>query len=92
MRTQTHAANTNTWLEATSEGEIRAYVVNYTPTLSIRESPFPVSDLGRELSQVSVFWFPDLSSVFAGPQIDLELEAWDILSNEALETFERDLE
>jgi len=91
MKTQTDEANTATWLEASGRESIRAYVESYTPTLTICESASPSRDLYKVLREVSV-WFSDLSSGSLEPELNLELQAWDVLSDEALEIFEQDLE
>ena len=90
MRTQTDDANTATWLETSGRKSIRAHVESYIPMLTICESPLPNRDLYKVLREVSV-WFSELSFGSFELELNLELQAWDILSDEALEIFERDL-
>jgi hypothetical protein len=85
MQPETNEANTRTWLEGSKEMKIKAYVENHIPTLSVRESPAPsTSPYSASL--------PMQRPVTLGPQLEMELQAWDILSDEALRNFEQGLE
>jgi hypothetical protein len=91
MTRQTSGANTATWLEASKDIKIRAYVESYTPTLTIQEQIYPSPDFCEDLWEISI----PLSEERAGaiePELALELEAWDILSDEALRNFENQLD
>ena len=87
MQPETNGANTNTWLEASKGVTIRAYIENYAPTLSIRETPSASTGLYDALKKVSVP-FPMQRAVTLEPRLEIELQAWDILSDEALRDFE----
>jgi hypothetical protein len=83
---RTNTANTRTWLEASKGIKIKAYIGSYMPTLSVRESPFPSEDLYDVLREVSV---PvPMTRAAVEPQLEMELQAWDVLSDEALLNFE----
>lgn len=90
MQPETNGANTRTWLEASKEMKIRAYIEGYMPTLSVRESPFPSANLYDALRKISVS-LPMQRVVTLEPQLEMELQAWDILSDEALRNFEQGL-
>ena len=90
MQPETNEANTRTWLEANKEVKIRAYIESYMPTLSVRENPFPGGNLYDALRRVSVP-LPMQRAATLEPQLEMELEAWDILSDEALRDFEQGL-
>lgn len=91
MGPDTDRANTDTWLRASKDKKVRAYIESYTPTLSIRESRSPGADLYDTLERVSVA-FPLQNVVAPAPGLESELQAWDILSDEALREFELGLE
>lgn len=91
MQPETNEANTTTWLEASKEMKIRAYIESYMPTLSLRERLSPSANLYDALREVSVPP-PRQRAVTLGPQLEMELQAWDVLSDEALRDFERELE
>ena len=90
MEPKTNEANTRTWLEASSSIRIRAYIENYTPTLSIRERPLPSENLYDMLRKISVP-LPVERVVTIERQLEMEFQAWDILSDEALMNFEQEL-
>ena len=90
MQPETDGANTRTWLEASKDMEIRAYIESHMPTLSVRESPSPSGNLYDTLRKVSVS-LPTQRAVALEPQLEMELQAWDTLSDEALRNFEQGL-
>jgi hypothetical protein len=91
MEPQTNAANTKDWLKATKELTIRAYVETYMPTVSVRGRPSPPQAFDEALRKVSVP-LPAERVPIIDPQLDIELQAWDVLSDEALKNFERELD
>jgi len=93
MQPETNGVNTNTWLEASKEMKIAPYIVNYMsmPTSVICKNPYPPSmglyDAFRNISvPISM-----QRAVTSEPQLEVELRAWDILSDEALIGFEQRL-
>ena len=90
MEPLTNVTNTKNWLEASRGIRIRAYIESYTPTLSVRERPFPSGNLYDSLRKVSVL-LPTKCAATLEPQLDIEFQAWDILSDEALVNFELEL-
>jgi len=91
VQPETNGANTRTWLEASKEIKIRAYIESYMPTLTVRESPFPSAGLYDALEKISVPLSLQRVATLE-PQLEMELQAWDILSDEALKDFEQELE
>lgn len=75
MQIATSDANTKTWLEATKKITISAPIESYMPTISMRQSSF----IGVWLHIQS-----DLT-------LEMELQSWDILSDDALWNFEHRL-
>jgi len=91
MEPETNAADTRTWLEVSKEIRIRAYIESYVPTLSIREKPLPGRNLYDALRKISVP-FPMRRAATIEPRLEMELQAWDVLSDEALRNFEQGLD
>lgn len=90
MQPETSGANTNTWLEASKEMKIEAYIESFMPTLSISGNPYPNTGLYDVLKKISV----PISlqpAITLEPQLEMELRAWDTLSDEALIDFEQRL-
>jgi serine kinase of HPr protein (carbohydrate metabolism regulator) len=90
MQPETSGANTNTWLEASKKMKIKAYIESFMPTLSVSRNPYPNTDLYDALKNISV---PiSLQKVTdLEPQLEMEIRAWDTLSDEALIDFEQRL-
>jgi len=91
MERQTNAANTKDWLKATKDLTIRAYVETNVPTVSMHGRPAPPPVFDEALRKVSVP-LPAQRVPVIDSQLDIELQAWDVLSDEALENFERELD
>lgn len=90
MEPKTDAANTRTWLEGSRDIRILAYVESYAPTRSVRERAYPGEDLYDALRRVSVL-LPTNRVAAIPPELEAEFQAWDVLSDDALETFEQEL-
>jgi len=90
MQPETGGANTNTWLEASKEMKVKAYIESYMTTLSISGNPCPNTDLYDALREISVPVSLQLVTTLE-PQLEMELRAWDALSDEALIDFEQRL-
>lgn len=90
MQPETDGVNPRTWLEASKGIKIRAYIESYMPTVSVRQSSFPSANLYDALRKISVA-LPMQRAVTLEPHFEMELQAWDILSDEALRNFEQEL-
>ena len=88
---ETDEANTRTWLEASKGIRIRTYIESRMSTLSLRERPSPSENLYEALRKISVP-LPMRRAATLEPQLEMELQAWDVLSDEALRNFEQGLE
>ena len=90
MEPRTDVANTKNWLEASRGIRTRAYIESYMSTVSMGERPFPSGNFYESLRTVSVL-LPTKRAATLEPQLDMEFQAWDILSDEALANFELEL-
>jgi len=90
MQPETNGVNTNTWLEASKDIKIRAYIENYMPTFNMVDKPNQYLGFYDSLREISVP-FPIRPAINLEPYLDLELMAWDSLSDEALFDFEQGL-
>ena len=90
MQPETNMATTNTWLEVSKELKIKAYIESYTSITSIYNSLCPIADLHDELIRISIP-FPKQRDTTQDQQLEMELSAWDTLSDEALIDFEQRL-
>jgi len=90
MEPQTDAANMRSWLGTSPQIKITAYIENCVSTLNIREAPLSRVDFYETLRKFSVPFRKDRSAILE-PQLDLEFQAWDALSDEALMNFEQEL-
>lgn len=90
MQPETNGANTNTWLEASKEIKIKAYIESYLPTVSICENHNPSVGLYDALREISVP-FSMQRVITLESQLEMELRAWNTLSDEALIDFEQRL-
>jgi hypothetical protein len=90
MEPQTNTASTKDWLETLSGICIRAYIEAYMPTMNVRETPFSCYDFydSFENSRLSL---PAEYLQIDESQLKWEIQSWDILSDEALEKFEQEL-
>jgi hypothetical protein len=80
MEPQTDTAGSQDWLEASRELKIRAYVQNSAPTRTVYNT------LSRLAARVQAERRCPID-----PELDLEFQAWDALSDEALSSFEHAL-
>jgi hypothetical protein len=87
MQPETNEVSTKTWLEASKDITIRAYIESYMSTLNIRENLSPSTGLYDALRKISVP-HPLRRAVTLEPRLEMELQAWDTLSDEALRDFE----
>ena len=87
MQPQTNKADTKTWLEASKEIDIRAYIEGYMPNLNICANIFPLASIYKTQVEVCV---PSIikQSVTLDPIMQTEFQAWEVLSDEALRDFE----
>ena len=90
MDPQTNVANTKDWREACRGIRIRAYIESYMPTLSIQERSSPVEDFYDALRKISVP-LPTERAATTADELDMEFQAWDALSDEALVNLEQEL-
>ncbi len=90
MEPQTNGANTKDWLEAIKEYKINAYIDNYMPTQSMHGVSISTEGFYDEMLKVYV-QVPVHPAVFLEHEIKMELDAWDILSDEALSAFELEI-
>lgn len=91
MEKQTNTANTQDWLEASRGTRIRPYVEAYMSTLNLGDRPLRQESFDEALKSISVPIL-EVDIPVVGPQFDLELQAWDVLSDEALSNFEQNLD
>jgi|GEM_PF-1653304 len=87
MQMQTNQANTKTWLEASKNLDIRAYVECYMPKLCLSENIFPLAGMYETQREVSSP-FEIGQSVIQDLIYPTEFQAWEFLSEEALRNFE----
>jgi len=90
MQPETTGVNTNTWLEASKDINIRAYIENFMQTFNIADKPNPSIGFDDALREISVP-FPIRPAINRESKLDMELMAWDSLSDEALLNFEQGL-
>jgi len=90
MEIRTDTANSRDWLEASKEVRIRAYIENYIPTLSIHEKPLSGENFYEALRGISVP-LAEKHPAIQEPHLGTEFQAWDVLSDEALTSFEQEL-
>lgn len=91
MESQTCVASTKDWLEASKEMKIKLSVENSISTVNAYRFAVSLGELLDTLKQISLP-FLGRPSVVVEPSLDLEFEAWDSLSDEALVNFEYALE
>ena len=91
MEPQTQVASAKDWLEADTGIKIMPYVQNYALTSTVWNRPLPSMDFLAALRRISVP-LPAQRRSELEPQLDLEFQAWDTLSDEALMNFEQQLD
>ena len=91
MEPQTDTVNSKLWLGARRETKIAAYIENRASTLNIWEGPSTELDFYAALRQVSVS-VGERRSIVVDHQLNLEFQAWDVLSDDALMDFEQNLD
>ena len=92
MQPETHEANTETWIKASQDLNVKPFVEGYMATVSVNGYPVPTEQgLYDELKKIGAL-FPIPAAGVVGPQLEMELQAWDLLSDEALRDFEAGLE
>ena len=90
MKPRTETVNSKSWIEANKGIKITSYIENRVSTLSIRERPLPGGNFYELLRETSVM-VPKEQPAVVEHELDLELQAWDALSDEALVSFEQEL-
>jgi hypothetical protein len=95
MMPRTDAATTKDWLEGSERIEITSYVQSYVPTAVALEIPAidPILDksLLDTLVKSSMALRIEQRSPATQPELELEFQAWDSLSDEAFLNFEQEL-
>ena len=90
MEPRTETINAKSWIGANKEIKIAAYIENYAPTLSVWKKTLPDEDFYDLLRETSVMVLEKRTAI-EEPELDLEFQAWDALSDEALMSFEQEL-
>ena len=90
MEPRTETVNAKDWIEANEGIKITAYIENRVSTLSVWQRPLPSENLFESLRKISVIVTKQQPTV-AERELDMELQAWDALSDEALVSFEQEL-
>jgi hypothetical protein len=90
MEPRTETINAKSWIEANKGIKITAYIENYASMLSVWKKPLLNENL-NELSRETSVMVLEKQPTVAEPELDLELQAWDALSDEALMSFEQEL-
>lgn len=88
MEPRTDSMSSKVWIEAQEGVKVRALEA-YTSTVSLHERPLPPNDFYDLLEKTSVRFLKSPSTIER--ELDVECQAWDALSDEALEIFERTL-
>lgn len=89
MQPRTDEVNTKDWVEASRGIVVRAYIESRTATSTLPGRPIALGDVLRDLKETSV---PLVRKPVMPEDLEIELQAWDSLSDEALRNFEQELD
>lgn len=89
MEPQSNVVNTKTWLAGRRDFTIHAYLEAYMPTFSYHQKTVLQQDFCEIFHEICLRTGETCTEI--EPALDSEFRAWEELSDEALEVFEREL-